>query len=390
MQYRQFGKLDWKPSALGFGVMRLPVIDRDLGHIDEADSIRMIRYAIDHGVNYLDTAYPYHNGNAERVLGNALRDGYRQKVKVATKLTFFVMKTPEDMERIFNEQLEKLQTDKIDFYLLHGLNSTNWPRLQEWKALRWAESKLAKGQIGYLGFSFHDEFTLFKNVIDSYDNWTFCQIQYNYMDIKKQAGRRGVEYAAGKNLGIVVMEPIRGGLLAKTPAPDAVARVWQTSDIKRSPAEWALQWVWNQPEISVVLSGMSSMQQVEENVAAADRSTPGKMTKAELQLIERVREAYQGASPISCSKCRYCLPCPNEVEIPDIFEMYNEAAMYDNYQGAGMRYMGAFQGLKENQRADKCQECGECEEKCPQKVTIRDWLKKAHEKLYIKDFKPPQ
>ncbi len=281
MQYRKFGKLDWKPSALGFGCMRLPIIGQDMGHIDEAEAIRMIRYAIDHGVNYVDTAYPYHKRNSESVLGKALQNGYRQKVKLATKLTSFMMKAPEDMERIFNEQLEKLQTEKIDFYLFHGLNSFNWPQLQEWNAIRWAESKLAAGKIGYLGFSFHDEFKLFKEIIDSYDNWTFCQIQYNYMDVKNQAGRRGVEYAAGKNLAIVVMEPIRGGLLAKTPPPEAVARVWQTSNIKRSPAEWALQWVWNQPEISIVLSGMSNMQQVEENLAAAERSSPGKMTKAE-------------------------------------------------------------------------------------------------------------
>jgi uncharacterized protein len=388
MQYRNFGKLDWKPSALGFGCMRLPLIDKDMAHIDELEAIRMIRFAIDNGVNYIDTAYPYHMRNSERVLGNALRDGYRQKVRLATKLTAFMMKTPADMERIFNEQLEKLQTEKIDFYLLHGLNSSNWPKLQEWKAIQWAESKLAAGKIGYLGFSFHDEFKLFKSIIDTYDNWTFCQIQYNYMDVNNQAGRRGVEYAAGKNLGIIAMEPIRGGLLAKTP-PEAVAKVWQTSKINRSPAEWALQWVWNQPEISLLLSGMSNMQQVSENLAAAGRSGPSKMTKEELATIEEVREAYHTSSPIPCSKCRYCAPCPNGVEIPGIFEIYNDAAMYDNFQGAKMRYMGAFEGLKEHQRADKCQECGKCEEVCPQKVPVREWLKKSHEKLYVKDFKPP-
>jgi uncharacterized protein len=285
--------------------------------------------------------------------------------------------------------LKKLQTEKIDFYLFHGLNSFNWPQLQQWNALRWAEGKMAAGQIGYLGFSFHDEFKLFKEIIDAYDNWTFCQIQYNYMDIKNQAGRRGVEYASSKNLAIVVMEPIRGGLLAKTPLPEAVARVWQTSSIKRNPAEWALQWVWNQPEISIVLSGMSNMQQVVENIASAERSAPGKMTKAELEIIDKVREAYQNISPIPCSKCRYCMPCPNGVEIPDIFELYNEASIYDNIQMAKMRYMGAFGGLKENQRGDKCQECGKCEEICPQKVPVRNWLKKAHEKFYVKDFKPP-
>jgi predicted aldo/keto reductase-like oxidoreductase len=349
----------------------------------------MIRYAIDHGVNYGDTALPDHKGVSEAVVGKALRDGYRGKVKLATKLTSFMMQKAEDMERIFSEQLARLQTDKIDFYLLHGLNSHNWPMLQEWKAFQWAEKKLAAGKIGHLGFSFHDEHKLFKQIVDGYDNWTFCQVQYNYMDINNQAGRKGVEYAAGKGMAVVVMEPIRGGLLAKEPLPDQVAKIWKTSAINRSPAEWALQWVWNQPEISVVLSGMSSMPQVKANLDAVDRSSVGKLTNDELMLIEKVREAYHSLSPIPCTKCHYCVPCPNGVEIPDILDLYNEAAMYDNFQGASMFYMGAFGGLKENQRADKCQDCGKCEEVCPQQVPTRTWLKKAHEKLFVKDFKPP-
>lgn len=271
MQYRKFGKLGWKPSALGFGCMRLPQFDQDMAHVDEAEAIRMIRYAIDHGVNYLDTAAVYHMGNSERVVGKALQDGYRQKVKLATKLTLFALKSGDEFDRFFNNQLERLQTDKIDFYLLHGLNRQLWKSAQEWKAIRWIEGKIAAGQISYLGFSFHDEYDVFKEIVDAYDNWTFCQIQYNYMDVKNQAGRRGLKYAADKNLAVVIMEPIRGGLLAKKP-PELVAKVWRTSSIDRSPAEWALQWLWNQPEVSVVLSGMSTMQQVIENLAAAERS----------------------------------------------------------------------------------------------------------------------
>jgi len=389
MKYRKFGKLDWKPSALGFGCMRLPQTDQDMAHVDEAEAIRMLRYAIDHGVNYLDTAAVYHMGNSERVVGKALKDGYRRKVKLATKLTLFALKSGDEFDRFFNNQLERLQTDKIDFYLLHGLNRQLWKFVQEWKAIRWVEGKIAAGQIGYLGFSFHDEYDVFKEIVDAYDNWTFCQLQYNYMDVKNQAGRRGLEYAAGKNLAVVVMEPIRGGLLAKKP-PALVAKVWQTSSIDRSPAEWALQWVWKHPEVSVVLSGMSTMQQVKENLAAAERSGPGKLSKGELSFIGKVRKAYLGSSPVPCTKCGYCLPCPNGVETPTIFEMFNEATMYDDFTRAQFRYMGAGpDSLREDQRADKCQECKECVEKCPQHIPVPDWLKKAHEKLFVKDFKPP-
>jgi predicted aldo/keto reductase-like oxidoreductase len=388
VKYRQFGQLDWKASALGFGCMRLPQFDQDMSHIDEAEAIRMIRHAIDHGVNYIDTAAVYHMGHSERVVGKALQDGYRQKVKLATKLTLFALNSGDEFDRFFNNQLERLQTDKIDFYLLHGLNRQLWQSAQEWKAIRWVENRIAAGQVGYLGFSFHDDYPVFKEIADAYDNWTFCQIQYNYMDIKNQAGRRGLRYAAGKGLAVVIMEPIRGGLLAKAP-PEAVAKVWRTAPVDRSPAEWALQWLWNQPEVSVVLSGMSTMQQVVENLAAAGRSAPGKMTKDELAFIDRVREAYLGSSPVPCTKCNYCLPCPNGVEIPAIFEMFNEASMYDDFSHAPFRYLGfAPDGLNDGQRADNCKECHECEEKCPQKIAIPDWLKKAHEKLFVKDFKP--
>ncbi|MFC1958182.1 aldo/keto reductase [Chloroflexota bacterium] len=391
MQYRKFGKLDWKPSALGFGCMRLPLVDQNTAHIDEAEAIRMIRYAIDHGVNYVDTAAPYHSGSSEVVLGKALNDGYRQKVKLATKLSPHMIKSASELDSFFNRQLERLQTDKIDFYLLHGLNKLSWKQMQEWGAIQFAEGKIAANQIGYLGFSFHDDYPVFKEIIDAYDNWTFCQILYNYMDKDNQAGRRGLEYAAGKGLAVVIMEPIRGGLLARKP-PELVTKIWQTAPVDRSPAEWALQWVWNQPEVSVVLSGMNTMQQVVENIASAERSGPGKLTEEELSLIDEVRKAYLGYSPIPCTKCLYCMPCPNEVAIPTVFGMFNDASMYDDFPRARLRYMGVIPpagGLKESERADKCQECGECETKCPQQIPVQDWLKKVHQELFIKDFKPP-
>ncbi|MFC1958562.1 aldo/keto reductase [Chloroflexota bacterium] len=376
MKYRKFGKLDWDVSALGFGAMRLPLIDSDPTNVDEPLTTRMIRYAIDHGVNYLDTAYPYHSGQGERSVGRALQDGYRERVKLATKLPARMVESAQDFDRFFNEQLERLQTDKINFYLLHGLKSHTWPKVRDLGVLRWAEGKIADGLIDYLGFSFHDDYEVFKEIVDAYDNWTLSQVQYNYMDIEYQAGRRGVEYAAGKGLAVVVMEPLRGGKLSKKP-PEQVAEVWETAAEKRSPVEWALQWVWNQPEVSMALSGMSTMEQVVENVAIADRSGVGKLTTDELALFDRVREAYRGLSPIPCTNCGYCLPCPNGVAIPSIFQIYNDMIMYNDPRGGRSRYQGRAV-LGEKQRADQCIECDECMEACPQEIPISEWLQKAH------------
>ena len=379
MQYRNFGKLDWKVSALGFGCMRLPTIKNDMANINEAEAIKMIRYAIDHGVNYVDTAYMYHMGNSELVVGKALKDGYRAKVRLATKLPAMMITSADQFDKIFNEQLERLQTKKVDFYLMHGLNKESWERIRDLKVLKWAESQMAKGKIGHIGFSFHDEYKVFKKIVDYYDNWTFCQVQYNYVDVKNQAGRKGVEYAADKGLGVVIMEPIRGGILAKDP-PKAVAKVWGKASQTRSYPEWALQWVWNQPEISVALSGMTKMEQVVANVAAAERSGPNTLTKAELSLIKKVTEAYKSLSPVPCTGCRYCQPCPNGVDIPGIFQMYNEAVMYEAPELGYFRYTSPF-GVKPENRADNCVECGQCVELCPQKIEIPEWLKKAHEQM---------
>jgi predicted aldo/keto reductase-like oxidoreductase len=376
MQYRRFGKLDWKVSALGFGAMRLPVIDNDQANVDEPEAIRMIRYAIDHGVNYLDTAYPYHGGNSERIVGRALKDGYREKMKLATKLPARMCESADDFDRFFNEQMERLDTGKIDFYLLHGLNGRSWPKVRDLGVLQWAEKKMAAGQFNHLGYSFHDDLDVFKEIVDAYD-WTMCQVQYNYMDIETQAGRKGVEYAANKGLAVVVMEPLRGGKLGKQPEP--VMKVWDSASHKRSPAEWALLWVLDQPEISVALSGMSTMEQVVENVQVASRSAPGMLTDEELALYDRVREAYQGLSPIPCTACGYCMPCPNGVDIPRNFQIYNDAVMYDDMRIGRFYYRGGR--IEEEQRADQCIECGDCLDACPQEIPIPDWLKKVHEEL---------
>ena len=378
MQYRKFGKLDWEGSVLGFGAMRLPLTDSDPANINEDESIRMMRYAIDHGVNYVDTAYNYHVGKSEILVGRVLQDGYREKVKLATKLPSWLIESPKDFNRYLNEQLERLQIDKIDFYLLHTLNKKHWTKLQELGVIPWAEGAMANGRIGYLGFSFHDGFEVFKEIVDAYDNWTFCQIQYNYMDVDYQAGTRGLKYAADKGLAVVIMEPLRGGHLGKEP-PEKIAKLWTSPPQKRTPAEWALLWVWNHPEASVVLSGMSTMEQVVEDVAITDRSGPGTLTTDELTLIDRVREAYHEIRPVPCTNCGYCMPCPNGVEIPLIFRLYNSAVMYDSLETSRSVYSSP--DFKEEQRADKCNECGECLEACPQEIPIPEWLKKAHSLL---------
>ncbi len=373
MQYRTFGKLDWKPSALGFGAMRLPVIDNDPAKIDEPEATRMIRYAIDHGVNYIDTAYPYHGGQGELFVGRVLQDGYREKVKLATKLPSWSIKRSEDFDRYFSEQLEHLQTNHIDFYLLHALNKKDWANLRALRVLEWAERVMAAGHIHHLGFSFHDTFEVFKEIIDAYDNWALCQIQYNYMDTNYQAGECGLKHAADKGLAVVIMEPLRGGQLAKNP-PEPVMRLWKIATQQRTPAEWGLQWVWNQPEVSLVLSGMSTMQHVAENLASADRSGVGILTEDELALFDRVRDAYRTLTPIPCTTCKYCMPCPNGVNIPRILEIYNDAIMYHDKQIARI----AYQWVEKEQRANLCIECRECVDRCPQDIPITEWLKKAH------------
>ena len=373
MKYRKFGNLDWDVSVLGFGAMRLPVIENDPSRIDEPAAIEMLHQAIDHGVNYIDTAYTYHAEQSELLVGRALRNGHREKVKLATKLPSWLVESPDDFDRFLDEQLDKLQTDHIDFYLLHALNSTYWSRLQNWDILNWAEGAIADGRIRHLGFSFHDEFDVFKEIVDAYDRWTFCQIQYNFMDIDYQAGIKGLHYASGKGLAVVIMEPLRGGQLT-TKVPPSVAELWQSAAVQRTPADWALQWIWSHPEVAVLLSGMSTMQHVLENLESAGRSGAGLLSGEELNLIDKIREEYRRLVPVPCTNCKYCLPCPNSVEIAEIFEHYNNANIYDNPRAPRFHYSN----LSTDQQADNCVECFECEEKCPQGIPIVEYLKKAH------------
>ena len=375
MQYRRFGKLNWKGSALGFGCMRLPTIGGDRSNIDEPEATRMLHYAIDHGVEYLDTAYPYHGGNSERVVGRVLQSGYRDKVRLATKLPVRMVESTDDFDRFLNEQLQKLQTDHIDFYLLHGMRASRWETVRRLNILEQAESAIADGRIRYLGFSFHDTFEVFKEIIDGYDKWTLCQIQYNYMNEEEQAGTKGLKYAAAKGLAVVIMEPLLGGKLVDP--PQQIQELWDAAENKRTPADWALQWLWSKPEVSVVLSGMNAMQQVKENVASAGTSSVNTLTEGELALVARVRDKYNEIGPIPCTQCGYCMPCPNGVEIPRNFAAFNTAVMYNSFGRPRRRY----QRMPEDARASACIQCRECEDLCPQSILISEWMPVVHEVL---------
>jgi predicted aldo/keto reductase-like oxidoreductase len=385
------GALDWEVSALGFGAMRLPM--NRVMQVNEEESIKMIRYAIDNGVNYVDTAYPYHNGISEVVVGKALKDGYREKVHLATKSPLWMIKKSEDFETYLNEQIERLQTNP-DIYLFHGLNRDRLEKIKNLNLIEKMEEAKNKGLIKHIGFSFHDNFDVFKEIIDFY-NWDCCQIQYNYLDIEYQAGLKGVQYAGSKGIALIIMEPIRGGKLA---IPDRVLdkkpeikEVLDKSEKQRSMPDWALQFVWNHPEVSVVLSGMSDMQQVVENVKSAENSGINILTKEELKTISELRKAYSKYIIIPCTSCGYCLPCPNGVNIPQILRLANDLYYWGDRGKPRIAFFYSrmaktqddlekrkAQGEEVEGAAALCIQCGECLDKCPQQIEIPDFMEKAN------------
>jgi predicted aldo/keto reductase-like oxidoreductase len=385
MLYRQLGKTVCQVSILGFGCMRLPMKNSRQSaadrfdpnkFIDEENAIQLIRYAKAQGINYFDTAYPYHGGKSEPLLGKAVQ-GYREEILIATKLPAWMVKGPDDFEKFLNEQLQRLATCYVDFYLLHGLGRQTWAKMKELGALRFLDKILRDGRARFGGFSFHDDVRLFKEIVDAYD-WAICQIQYNYLDRNYQAGQEGLEYAASKGLGVVIMEPLRGGRLAEQ-IPERVQAIWDSSPEKRSPAEWALRWVWNHPQVSTALSGMNSMAQLKENLKIAGEGRPHSLSSQELALIDRVTETYQKMFPIDCTACSYCLPCPQGVNIPHNFRLYNDHHIFKDQE---INFILYNQMTAPEQRASNCAECGECEERCPQHIKIMEELKKVHATLH--------
>lgn len=374
MKYRKFGKLDWEVSNLGFGAMRMPTIDGKTSQIDEKEATKMIYHAIDQGVNYIDTAFIYHGGNSEPFLGKILKGDYRKKVKLATKLPPWSLKEASDLDKILHQQLKSLQTDCIDFYLLHGLNDRFWPMLKEMDVLEWADKQKSLGKIKHLGFSFHDHLDVFKEIVNEYNGWEFCQIQYNFIDIDFQAGKEGLDYAAEHDLGIVIMEPLRGGQFLDN-IPDSIQSIWDKASVKRSIADWALRWLWDQPEVSVVLSGMSTYDQLEENLKVASEAEIGSLEPSDRMIFDQVRESYQAMTPIDCTMCKYCLPCEQNVAIPTIFKRYNDTFRYKDLDRA--KYF--YKVFLPDGQASQCIECYECEDHCPQGIEIVEWLKKCHE-----------
>jgi predicted aldo/keto reductase-like oxidoreductase len=375
MQFRKFGRLDWNASVLGFGCMRLPTLDKNPNgpNINVAEAERMIRHALDQGVNYFDTAYVYHEGRSEVVLGKALL-GLRDRVKIATKCPVWLIQQEADFDRMLNEQLRRLQTDHVDFYLLHALGKSRWNEyVLKYRLIEKAEAAIRDGRIRHLGFSFHDTYESFADIVNGYDRWTFCQIQYNYMDTENQAGTRGLQVAAAKGLAVVIMEPLLGGRLARPPA--SIREVIDRCDVKRSPADWALQWLWNQPEVSVVLSGMNNQDQVTANLDSAARAASRSFQTADLKLIASLQQQYRERTAIPCTQCSYCMPCPNGVDIPANFEIYNEAFLHEDVPGARFKYQ-IF--IPETARASACVACHTCEDHCPQTIPISEWMPKVH------------
>jgi len=381
MLYRTMPKNGDPLSILGFGCMRLPV-DQS-GAIDQERAIHQIRHAIDRGLNYIDTAWPYHGGHSEGLVARALKDGYREKVRVATKLPSWLVETRADMDDYLNRQLERLEIDQIDYYLLHSLQGPSWDKLEELGVLRFLDQALANGRIANAGFSSHGTAEDFKRMVDAYP-WTFCQIQYNYLDEQMQAGTAGLKYAASKDMGVIVMEPLRGGSLALPEAPPAIKKIWDRAEQKRTPAEWALRWIWDHPEVTVVLSGMNDEAHIDENLAIAEVASPNSLTDRERDLVTQAARKYREIMQVGCTGCGYCMPCPKNVMIPAVFELYNKMHLFGNEAEAKFLYAarlcggltGGIPGY-----ASQCVQCGQCVEKCPQHLDIPKHLAVAAETL---------
>lgn len=379
MQYVPFGDLGFNISRLGFGMMRLPKVTLPDGStaLDEARATAMLRSAIDQGLSYVDTAYPYCDGQSEPLVGRILKDGYRERVKLATKLPVWKVETRQDMDAVLDEQLKRLDVPYVDFYLLHALGRERWEKMKALGVREFLDSAVKDGRIRYPAFSFHDDYEVFRDILTSYD-WRMAQIQFNYLDIRHQAGLRGIRLARARRVPLVVMEPLRGGALARH-VPEQVQALYDAFPVKRSPVEWAFRYVYNQPEVKVILSGIGTLQELEQNVDIFSRSAPGAMTPQELELIDQVRQAYESLAPIGCTGCRYCEPgCPMNIAIPDIFRGYDTAHII----GTPERFANTYERfIKDDRNAGKCIGCGHCEGVCPQHLPIIRHLGKLAEQF---------
>ena len=366
-----FPTIDRESSMLGFGCMRFPTTPE--GKIDEAEAIRMIRHAIDSGVTYIDTAYPYHGGESEVVVGKALQDGYREKVILTTKLPCWNVKTYEDMMRLLDEQLAKLQTDHVDFYILHAMNKDRLKQMQELDYKKFYAEAMAQGKVRYPGFSFHDDAETFIRILDDWDQWKMAQVQMNILDDENQATLAGIREAGKRGVGVVIMEPLRGGMLANPPAD--VAAVYDAFADKRSPVEWAFRYLYAMPEVITILSGMSNWEQVTDNLRIFDIEARPELTEAEEALFRSAKATYMARTKTRCTGCRYCQPCPMGVQIPRIFQGYDGAMLYAEADFS----KGYARIVADEADASRCVQCRQCESNCPQHLPIVEFLQEIHE-----------
>lgn len=377
MNYRKFGKTGEMVSTLGFGCMRLPVLEGDTAKIDYDQAVPMVRSAIDGGLTYIDTAWPYHGGMSEPFVAQVLKDGYREKVKLATKLPSWMIKETSDFDKYLNEQLEKLQVDQIDFYLIHALDQGRWANMVPLGLFDFMDRIKADGRVKHVGFSFHDNLETYKEIIHGYD-WDFCQIQLNYIDTEHQQGIEGLEIASEKGMGVVIMEPLRGGKIVDVPSE--VQSLFDQSSSQYSNVEWAFRWLIDNEKIHVILSGMSDMSQVEDNMRIFNKTDAACMTEEEHKIIDQAADAFNARIQVDCTACNYCMPCPVGVAIPRNFALYNEYYKFDAQDNKN-RIIGEYNKLSVDEQASACVECGQCEAACPQHITIIDDLKKVAAEL---------